>query len=131
MNQAVWSGGGLIASDATEAPQSLSYAQSVGPGSISVPARSVLVLRSLSGPPPPGVEPGDGSNGGTDGGTDAGSGGPDGGSSNPDGGSSGPIDPTVTGSCGCSSGGGDFLPGLALVALGLLRRRGGRRLSPS
>ena len=138
MNQAAWSGGGLIASDATEAPQSLSYAQSVGPGSISVPARSVLVLRSLSGPPPAGVEPGDGSDGGTDGGTDAGSGGPDGGSSgpdggssNPDGGSSGPIDPTVTGSCGCSSGGGDFLPGLALVALALLRRRGGRPLSPS
>jgi hypothetical protein len=59
MKQASWSGGGVIASDATQAPQSLTYTQGVGPGPVMVPARNVLVLQALSGPPPPGVEPGD------------------------------------------------------------------------
>ena len=128
MNQASWSGGGLIASDATEAIQSLTYSQTVGPGSISVPARSVLVLRSLAGPPPPGVEPGDVPDGGTDGGTGSPDGGtgPDGGSGGPDGGTTSPLDSAVSGACGCSSGGGDLLPALVLLAAVFIRRRRGR-----
>jgi MYXO-CTERM domain-containing protein len=124
MHQAVWSGGGAITSDATQAPQSLTYTQMVGPGSISVPARSVLVLRSLSGPPPPGMEPGDPTDG-----VDAGAGGPDGGlqgdggSAGPDGGSGDSGVSEVTSSCACSSTGADAWPGALVVALGLVRRK--------
>jgi MYXO-CTERM domain-containing protein len=125
MHQAQWSGGGAIASDATQAPQSLTYVQTVGPGSVSVPARSVLVLQSVSGPPPPGVEPGDA----TDGGVDGGAGGPDGGS-NADGGSGGPDGgpgnggvSEVTSSCGCSSTGAGAWPAALVVALGLVGRK--------
>jgi MYXO-CTERM domain-containing protein len=124
MHQAVWSGGGAITSDATQAPQSLTYTQMVGPGSISVPARSVLVLQSLSGPPPPGMEPGDPTDG-----VDAGARGPDGGLQG-DGGSAGPDGGTgdsgvseVTSSCACSSTGADAWPGALVVALGLVRRK--------
>jgi hypothetical protein len=126
MNQAGWSGGGPIDSDATEAPQSLTYSETVGPGLVVVAAQSVLVLQSLSGPPPPGVEPGSVGDAGVDAGAtnpDAGvGGGPDAGPSSPDGGSPEARDAAVTSSCSCSSAGSEALPWLFVLILSVARR---------
>ena len=125
MKQAEWSGGGAIDGSATMAPQTLTYAKDVPAGTVSVPARSVIILRSPAGAPPPGEEPG-----GTTGG--------DGGVPGPDGGTvydGGPVDDSGTGgngatgdSSGCScrvaneeSPAGSM--GLAVLTLFLLRRR--------
>ena len=105
LQRAAWSGGGPIAGDATPAPQSLDYSVSVAAGPLSVPGRSVLVLRSPGGAPPPGVEPGDLVDAGPDAGADAG---PDAGSDGGTGGGDGgpPGSGAVAGSCGCSTAGG-------------------------
>jgi hypothetical protein len=128
LQRAAWSGGGPIGSDATQAPQSLDYSGAVAAGPISVPGRSVLVLRAPGGPPPPGVEPGDltdaGPDAGADAGTDAGSGG--------DGGSGGaPGGTAVAGSCGCSTGSGAAAVSWPLFLLALSRRGRAPRRAPS
>ncbi len=141
MKRAAWSGGGAIASDATQAAQTLTYATDVPAGMLSVPARSVVVLRSPAGAPPPGEEPGgttggdggtsgDGGgtsgDGGATGGDGGGIGGGDGGTAGADGGSNGATD-ADSGGCGCravdaratSNGGAAGV----LVAMMLLARR--------
>jgi hypothetical protein len=110
MKRAAWSGGGVIANDGTLAAQSLTYATDVPAGMLSVPARSVVILRSPAGAPPPGEEPGGttGGDGGTsgDGGATGGdggmTGGGDGGSTGGgDGGANGDSGGGDTGGCGC------------------------------
>ena len=125
MQRATWSGGGTIASDATQAPQSLDYSVAVAAGPLSVPARSVLVLRDPAGPPPPGVEPGDVTDAGPDAGADAG---PDAGSGS-DGGPGGGGGGTgaVAGSCGCTAGGGTAALSWPLLVLVLSRPGRARR----
>ncbi len=72
MLQAQWSGGGSVAADGTEATQSLTYTQVVPAGALSVPAQTAIILRSPSGVPPAGVEPGGGQDAGADSGVGAG-----------------------------------------------------------
>ena len=139
MKRAAWSGGGAIANDATQAAQTLTYTTDVPAGMLGVPARSVVVLRSPNGAPPPGEEPGGtsggdggtGSDGGTsgDGGT-TGDGGIAGDGGANDGGANG-ASGGDSGGCGCRAtkrGGGAIGSALLFGALVVARRRRSRIL---
>ncbi len=71
MNQAHWSGGGDIDSNGNPPGYSLDYGTNVPAGMLTVPARSVAILRDPAGAPPPGDEGDSPADGGTgqDGGT--------------------------------------------------------------
>jgi|GEM_PF-6248798 len=145
MKKAQWSGGGQVDSNGNPPNFSLGYSTDVLPGTLTVPALSVVVLRDPAGAPPPGDE-GNSSDGGTtsdggtvpDGGTNGdggpGGGGADGGGSAADGGSNGRNSTRIE-FFGCSSpaseGAGDsslwLLMLLALYVVWLNRRASSRR----
>ncbi|HVU04222.1 MAG TPA: putative glycoside hydrolase [Polyangiaceae bacterium] len=58
MKRAQWSGGGEVAADGTLPTFSLTWDIDVAPGTVTLDARTVVILRDAAGPPPPGVEPG-------------------------------------------------------------------------
>jgi MYXO-CTERM domain-containing protein len=135
MKQAEWSGGGAVDANGNEAAETLTYTKDVPAGQLSVPARSVVILRAPGGAPPPGVEPGDtvggeGPGGNVPGGNDAGQSGSDGGATGPgadaqaqgDNGA-GPSD--NGGGCSCRSSQAPPAPWALLAALALygVRRR--------
>jgi len=138
MKRATWSGGGDVASDGSLPAQTLAYDTDVAAGTLTVPARSVMILRDPAGPPPPGEEPGGETDGGVGGNGGSGVGGGGGaagsgtgatGASNP---ASGGADDS--GGCGCrtpplspSRRGAAWLA----LALGCAMRRRGRRSSRS
>jgi hypothetical protein len=125
MKQAQWSGGGFIDSAATPPDYSLTYTVDVPAGTVTVPARSVIVLRDPAGAPPPGDEGQSSADGGTpnDGGTpggDGGSGGDGGqGGTGPDGGTDTRVS-AVHASQGCGCGMTDPLASLWVLALAAL-----------
>jgi MYXO-CTERM domain-containing protein len=105
MKRVQWSGGGAVAAAGTEAAQSLTYTMDVPAGALSVPAGTAVILRSPSGVPLPGVEPG---GGGGDGGTMPGGDGgtTSGGDGSAAGGDGGSLTGSDAGAGGGSSSGG-------------------------
>ena len=134
MKRATWSGGGDVASDGTLPAQTLAYDTDVPAGALTVPARSVMILRDPAGAPPPGEEPGGETDGGVggSGGSGVGGGGAAAGAGTGAAGASNAAAGTTddSGGCGCRTAPLSRSRGTtAWLALGLgcaLRRRGRR-----
>ncbi len=128
MKQAEWTGGGAVDAAGTMPAYALTYTKDVPAGSLSVPARSAVILQDPAALPPPGVEPGGGGDGGVgaDGGLTPG----DEAGLTDDGGAGGGGE--GSGGCGCVTagmpgrGGGALLLATAAVGAALIRRRAAR-----